>query len=701
MRVKYMWKAARGIVRSLLSGDTVITSVTRCLSGRRLGWMILLTGIGPATLNAQSEADWRDPASAEWQIYGGDWGNTRYSTLAEIDRRNVRELGGAWAVELPPGVTSRAAPIVKDDTMYITAGPRVLAMDPGTGATRWEWTSPRGQPNNRGVSLGEDLVLVPAGAEVVALRQATGEEVWSYQPEPRQATRTTAYADGIVIVPITDADLYKRGRIVGLDIETGEERWRFEIVPKPGDFGSETWPIDSDVWQYGGGAVWMPPSIDRDLGLAYLGSGNAVPQFAGYTRPGDNLFTMSVVAVDLQTGEYRWHFQLLRHDIWEFDQATPLILYDAVVAGRSRKGLAVMRTDGYLFMLDRETGEPIFPVEDRPVKQDPSLATAATQPFPAGADRFGPDCVDPALIPEGFRAGCYLDLWYPSDHNLTNPLLTARLAPMAYSPRTQRFYVTGCEYPSWVRRFDNYFEDGIFIVMPSKIPGSKGHGLIAAIEARTNTIAWQRQMPYPACAGSGATVTAGDLVFHAHGNGEMQAYDALSGELVWQFQTGATRAVNVALGPGMSPVSVYEEDGTQHLAAVMGDSVWAFTLGGTIPPREPGVPSEWVAPFTGVIRDTSTINTTDSVRHQTEVAGPREIPYEYGVNPMRARVAAGAAVTWTNTGRERHTFAARDGSWRTASMEPGESARVTIGEPGTYEYICEDHPWTIAQLIVQ
>ena len=678
-----------------------ITSSARDLSRRRFGWLLILAGIGSASLQAQLDDDWRRPAGAEWPIYGGDWGNTRYSTLAEIERRNVRELGGAWTVELPPGVTSRAAPIVKDGTMYITAGPRVLALDPKTGTIRWEWTSPRGQPDNRGVSLGEDLVLVPAGPEVVALRQTTGEVVWAYQPKPRQATRTPAYADGVVVVPITGADTYKRGRIIGLDIETGEERWRFEIVPEPGDFGSETWPIDSDVWQYGGGAVWMPPSVDPDLGLVYVGSGNAVPQFAGYTRPGDNLFTMSVVAVDLQTGEYRWHFQLLRHDIWEFDQATPLILYDAIVDGRSRRGLAVMRTDGYLFLLDRETGEPIFPVEDRQVKQDPALATAATQPFPAGADRFGPECVDPALIPDGFRTGCYLDLWYPSDHNLTNPLLTARLAPMAYSLRTQRFYVTGCEYPVWVRRFDNYFEDGIFVILPKKIPGSKGHGLIAAIDARTNTIAWERQMPYPACAGSGATVTAGDLVFHAHGNGEMQVYDAMSGELVWRFQTGSTRAINVALGPGMSPVSVFDVDGKQYIAAVMGDSVWAFTLGGTIAPREPGVPPDWVAPFTEAIRDTSRIDATSMVRHATEIAGQREVPYEYAVNPRRARVEAATRVTWTNTGDEAHTFVARDGSWRTTTMQPGESATVTIVDPGTYEYICEDHPWTIAQLIVQ
>jgi glucose dehydrogenase/plastocyanin len=663
---------------------------------------VIVVAASAAVRVQQPGTDWRAPASQEWQLFGGDWGNTRYSTLAQIDVSNVKELAGAWSVPFPPGVVSRSAPIVKGGMMYITAGRQVMALNPATGATLWTWESKRGQPDNRGLSLGEDLVLVPAGPEVVALRQKTGEEVWSYKPNPPQSTRIPTYANGVVVVGITDADSFKRGRVVGLDIRSGKELWRFEIVPEPGQIGSETWPKGSEVWKYGGGAVWMPPSIDPDLNMAYVGSGNAVPQFAGHTRPGDNLFTMSVVAMDLKTGKYRWHFQLLRHDVWEFDQATPLILYDAIVDGKPRKGLAAMRTDGFLFLLDRETGTPIFPVEMRAQKQDVSLATAPTQPFPKGADRFGPACVDRTLIPEGFRTGCYLDLWYPTDYNLTNPLLTTRLAPMAYSPRTSRFFVTGCVYPSWVRRMESGFDDGIFVIMPAKIPGSKGYGLVAAIDAKTNRIAWQQRLPYPACAGSGATATAGDLVFHAHANGEMRAFDARSGKLVWQFQTGSTRAINVALGPGFSPVAVYEVNREQHVAAVVGDSVWAFKRGGTLIRRKPGLPPEWVAPFAGVISDTTSIDATTIVRHSTDVAGAREVPYEYGVNPTRVRVKTGNAVTWRNNGKETHTFMARSRAWRTATMQPGgKTATLTFDKPGTYEYICQEHPWTIAQLIVE
>ncbi len=679
-----------------------------CGSGRhcqqarfRLAVAAALTLMLQAPVAVQPSGDWRQHPAAEWPLYGGDWGNARFSTLARITAATVGELGGAWTVPFGPGVTSRANPIVHGGLMFITAGRDVWALNPATGVRVWTWTSKRGQPDTRGVSIGEDLVLVPAGPEVVALKQATGEEVWSYRPEPAQSVRIPTYANGIVVVPISDADQFKRGRVVGLDVKTGREVWRFDIIPEPGQRGSETWPRGSNVWKYGGGAVWMPPSIDPVLGLAYVGTGNAVPQFAGHTRPGDNLFTMSVVALDLKTGQYRWHFQLLRHDIWEFDQSTPLILYDTTVGGKPRKALAVMRTDGFLFLLDRENGKPVFPIEMRPQKQDASLATAPTQPFPKGADRFGPECVDRTLIPEGFRPGCYLDLWSTTEHNIANPLLTARLAPMAFSPRTSRFYVTGCVYPSWIRRTEGEFDDGVFVTMPTKIPGSRGYGLIAAFDARTNKIAWQQRMPYPACAGSGVTATAGDLLFHAHANGEIQAFDARTGKQVWTFQTGSTRAIVVGLGPGYSPIAVYEVAGEQYVAAVVGDAVWAFKRGGAIAAKPPGVPPALVTPFEGVIRDTTKVAATTTLRHVTDVAGMREVPYEYGVEPARARVKAGTTVTWTNTGKLVHTFVARDGSWHTGAIKPGESASVTMNRPGTYEYVCRDHPWTIAQLIVQ
>ena len=183
-------------------------------------------------------------------------------------------------------------------------------------------------------------------------------------------TAPPAYANGLVISGMANGDSFLRGRVVALDVETGDEVWRFQTIPAPGQRGSETWPTDSDVWRWGGAGVWMTPTLDVELGLAYIGTGNAVPMWGGELRAGDNLFSVSVVALDLNTGEYKWHQQLVHHDLWEHDLGTPLIVYDATVDGETRRVVAAMRTDGYLFRLDAKTGAHVFPVEERPVKAE-------------------------------------------------------------------------------------------------------------------------------------------------------------------------------------------------------------------------------------------------------------------------------------------------------------------------------------------
>ena len=217
------------------------------------------------------------------------------------------------------------------------------------------------------------------------------------------------------------------GRVVAVDAKTAQGfAWVFHVVPGPGEKGHETWPKDGDAWKHGGGAVWMTPAVDPALGLVYVGTGNAIPELGGEVRPGDNLYTASVVALDLKTGKLRWHYQTTHHDVFEQDLGTPMVLYDSEVAGKPRKGVGVMRTDGYLFLLDRATGKPIVPVEERPVKQDPRLATAPTQPFPVGAEPIAPRCVEKEIAPAGFKLGCYFDPISIDRPNLMAPTLVTR-----------------------------------------------------------------------------------------------------------------------------------------------------------------------------------------------------------------------------------------------------------------------------------
>ena len=335
--------------------------------------------------------------AADWPFAGGDWTSSRHSTLTAISTETIDRLGGAWVTRLPGGVSSRATPVVDDGILYLTGGANVFAVDGRTGETVWRWqpgssaAEAQRVPSWQGVGLGDELLFVGLrSAEVAALRRDTGELVWvqtvgSDPPQTGESVTTAPmHARGKVFVGIANGDSGGQGRVVALDAATGEKLWTFFVVPRPGEPGHETWPQDSEVWRLGGGGVWLVGAVDPDLGMVYFVTGNPVPMYGGEIRAGDNLFTASVIALDMETGERRWHYQVVRHDIWDADIATPLLLYETEMEGRTRKALAAMRADGYLFLFDRETGEPIVPIEERPVPQDAFLLTAPTQPFPAG-----------------------------------------------------------------------------------------------------------------------------------------------------------------------------------------------------------------------------------------------------------------------------------------------------------------------------
>jgi alcohol dehydrogenase (cytochrome c) len=629
---------------------------------------------------------------ADWAMAGGDPGNLRYSPLGQITPKSIDRLGGAWTA--PLGGMSRATPIVQDGVMYVPAIPDVLnAIDAATGRVIWSRKVEGGFAGaNRGLALGAGKIFIGSGdGRLLAFDARTGAPAWtaliadSRGAFAQAATAAPAFANGLVITGLIAGDAGIRGRVVALDADTGREVWRFHTTPAPGEVGHDSWPKDSEAWKRGGAAVWATPAVDSELGLVVFGTSNAWPTFGPEVRPGDNLFAASIVAVDLATGQYRWHYQLIHHDMWEGDVGAPPVFYDATVDGKRVKAVAALRADGHLFLLDRATGKPIFPVTEKPVAQNPRLKTAATQPMPVGADQIGPDCVEPALLPAGFKAGCY---WEPVD--FTNPNIiypsNARFAPMAYSPANGgRFFIGGSSAGYWLRRG----EDPFFFVVPVPPPGLKSYGLLTAIDARTNRIVWQQKRPWGLAMGTGMLATAGGLVFHGEPDGTVHATDAGSGKPVWQFQTGA---------PVLGPLATYEAGGVQYVAAVSGASVWAFKLGGTVPPQAapPAPPTQ--TDFAG------RIVATDKVLLMSEVAGAVgnvTAKDEYTLKPSRIRVAAGTTVTWTNNGAEPHELAALDGSWTTGPIAPGATATHTFTEPGKVTYICTAHPWTYAQVVVE
>jgi len=655
---------------------------------------------------AQQPADLRKPAGTEWLTIGGDWGNTRYSTLTQINRDNVKTLKGAWVVHLGSGLGSKysleGTPIVSDGVMYIASGnDDVFALDAKTGALIWEHRSHIDQNintvccgwDNRGVAVGDGKVFLGyLDGNVVALDAKTGKELWKTQigrwQDGYTITAAPLYHDGAVYSGISGGDRSARGFLAALDAKSGKEKWRFWTVPAPGEFGSETWPKPDDpdpkratAWKAGGAAIWQAPAIDPELGLLYFSTGNPGPEAGGMgrDRPGDNLFSSSIVAVTLE-GKYAWHFQQVHHDLWDFDCPSPVVLFDQTIDGQPRKGIAEACKTGWIYILDRTNGKPLIGIDEKPVEIDARVASSPTQPIPRG-DAVMPQCPQP-LAP--WVTKCIFGVIYDE------PILMSpggnggpNWAPMAYSPRTGYFYVTAADRPqSRILR-------GLGKTVGPAL-GAKYGGTLTAVDSRTNTIAWQKRTPYSIGQGSGALATAGDLVFHGEPDGHFQAYDARTGELLWQWQTGAGAD---------APAITYEIDGTQYVAIAVGgvsiqttsansDMIWVFSLKGAPGDRlkefAAPQPPENVVGFGGPVARTSEIKIDD---------------YTYA--PIRITVATGSKVKFTNNGVTPHNATSSDaGGFDTGLLAKGESANVTFNRPGTYTYICTPHPSMVGQIIV-
>ena len=546
-----------------------------------------------------------------WPTNGGNLFNQRYSPLTEINRDNVAELRGVWRTRLGgSGVAQKysgeAQPVVHDGVAYIVTGADdVFAISVETGDILWIYEANLDQSidviccgwTSRGVGLSEDKVFVgQLDAHMVALDRMTGEVVWDTQTENWEEgyslTSAPLYYDGLVITGFAGAERGIRGRVKAYDADDGSLVWTFYTVPGPGEFGSETWPQPgdpyADVYLYGGGSVWQTPAVDPELGLVYFSTGNPGPDFAGYVREGDNLFTTSMLALDVYTGEYRWHFQQVHHDIWDYDAANPVVLFDIEIDGETRQAVAEASKTGWVYILDRVTGEPLLGMEERPVPQDERHLTSPTQPYPEG-DSFIDQYVD--IVPQGYpplvnQGRIFTPFWMEGMVVMPGPFGGANWPPSAYDPASGTLYVCANERPGFFRggEMENDLPE-----MPgdSYIGGFFGnvpfpnHGILAAMDMRTNTIVW-RQRWQQFCY-SGVLATGGGLLFTGQSDGRIMALDSSDGSVLWEFQTGA--GLN-------APISSFEHNGEQHIiaysagnlfaSAPRGDSVWLFSLSGTL-----------------------------------------------------------------------------------------------------------------------
>jgi alcohol dehydrogenase (cytochrome c) len=330
--------------------------------------------------------------------------------------------------------------------------------------------------------------------------------------------------------------------------------------------------------------VWQTPAVDPELGLVYFSTSNPGPVLNGNVRPGDNLFSVSIVAIDAKTGKYRWHFQQVHHDIWDYDSPNPIILFDAPYDGTMRKGLAQAAKTGWVYLLDRITGEPLIGIVETPVMQEPQQATSPTQPFPIG-DAIVPQSLDMPL--EGFELVNEGRIFTPFRDDtpvLWKPLAAVNWPPSSYDPETYTMYICATDSFWGAQGGDPDYpvEPGALysgsIVARVSAPR---RGVFAALDVRTNRLVWRQQ--WTDTCYSGSITTAGGLVFVGRNDGRITALDKTNGKRLWEFQTDG--GVN-------APVSTFEHGGKQYVAVYAGgtslagskrsDGVWLFSLDGTL-----------------------------------------------------------------------------------------------------------------------
>lgn len=548
-----------------------------------------------------------------WPTNGGSLFNQRYSPLTQINKDTIKNLKGEWRTHLKSGLgpnhSGQGEPVIYKGVLYIVTGENdVFAMDVDTGKILWKYTANLDPKRvmvccgwvERGVTIGDGKVYVGTlDARLVALDQKTGKVVWEVQAADPKAgysiTGAPRYFDGMVITGFAGGEYQIRGRVDAYDAKTGDLVWRFYTIPGPGQKGHDTWPSDNDSWKYGGAPVWQTPAIDPDLGMIYFSTGNASPDVNGSIRAGDNLFTSSIVALDVHTGEYKWHFQQVHHDIWDYDSPSPVVLFDIMKDGKLRHGISEINKAGYMYFLDRTNGEPLTDIKETPVPQVKEQATAATQPIPQG-DTIVHHCID--VAPEGWTLvnnGCTYTP-FGREPVLYTPLAGSNWMPTSFDPNTGYIYVCGGEsvggaaIDDWTEKDLGKQTGNMIMGGHWALPNVPRRSIQAAMDTHNHKLVWRFQTSAGCSAGS--TVTASGLLFIGRADGRLMAYDSATGLPVWSFQTAA--------GIAPSPV-IFERHGKEKIAILSagtvfstgpkGDSVWLMSLDGKLGPAKPDASS--------------------------------------------------------------------------------------------------------------
>ena len=509
-----------------------------------------------------------------WLTYNGGYMSQRYSRLTQIGQENVGDLELRWLLQNQVFGAWQSSPIVADGVMYVTERPNsIMALDPITGRVFWKYVHTPAEnslvccgANNRGVAVLDDRVFMGTlDARLVAVDRINGELLWEVEVGDVNLAYSVTMAPLAVkdkiIVGVGGGEFGIRGYVAAFYAETGELAWKTYTIPAPGEPGHETW--EGDDWRYGGAPVWITGSFDPEENLTYWGVGNPGPDWNAAQRPGDNLYSDSVIALDADTGELRWHFQFTPNDGYDYDAVQVPVLADMEWRGEDRKLMFWANRNGYFYVLDRSDGEFLL--------GNPFVRVN----WSSGLDENGRPIPTPQ--PEGMPT-------WPGNQGGTN------WYPPSWSPRTELFYFSAWEDYATIYQPEEseyvpgraFLGGGFDVLTPA--PGAPGvgigrtnpinnwtdevgHASLKALDPRTGEEVWEFEQFD--VSDSGMLTTATDLLFTGGREGYIHALDAASGELLWKRNLGGQIV--------MAPIT-YMIDGVQYLSFISGHVLATFAL---------------------------------------------------------------------------------------------------------------------------
>jgi alcohol dehydrogenase (cytochrome c) len=491
--------------------------------------------------------------------YGMGYNLQRFSPLTQIDKTSIKDLVPIWSYSLADDRSEESQPIVYQGTIYVTTHNATMAVDAKTGKQIWkskiDYPAETARVTccgimNRGVALFDGKVFrTTLDANVVALDAKTGKQLWRQKvadiKEGYSMTVAPLVADGIVITGISGAEFGIRGFIDGWDVQTGEHLWRTYTVPSPDQPGGDTWK--GDTWQHGGGSTWITGSYDPELNTVYWGVGNPAP-FNASIRPGDNLYTCSVLALEPKTGKIKWHYQFSPNNPFDHDGVSEMVLAELNIAGKPTKVLMDANRNGFFYVLDRTNGKLLAANPFVNVNWASGVDLKTGKPIETDITRDARDGKKVTVYPSVFGGKNW--------------------SPMSFSPQTGLAYANTLDFGSVYKsepvsykagewylgvsvNFDNISE------VWSWPQGPRGH--LKAIDPLTGQSKWDVPSDIPRF--SGVLSTAGGVVFAGKLTGEFEAFDADSGKTLWSFQTGS--------GVEGQPVT-WQQDGVQYIAVTSG-----------------------------------------------------------------------------------------------------------------------------------